>query len=100
MKKILYIPLVLILTGFLFIPSENSSNHREVLFADTLAIIEQKLSSLTLREKIAQMIVSHSKGYSLDKSSEEYKRLQDVVVNEKVGGIIFFAGNSYQEAVL
>src|SRR5690606_19800769 len=104
MKKILYIPLVLILTGFLFIPGEDSTNpgkdHSKELFADTSAIIEQKLSSLTLREKIAQMIVSHSKGYSLDKTSEEYQRLQEQVVNEKVGGLIFFAGNSYQEAEL
>jgi beta-N-acetylhexosaminidase len=100
MKKILYIPLVLILTGFLFTPGDNSFYKSEEIIADTTAIVEQKLSSLTLREKIAQMIVSHSKGYTLDKNSEEYKRLQDQVVNEKVGGIIFFAGDSYQEAEL
>lgn len=98
MKK--YLPVLFILiSGFMFYAPEKET-FSDSLSADTNAIIEQKLASMTLREKIAQMIVSHSKGYTLDKTSEEYKRLQDLVVNEKVGGLIFFAGNSYQESEL
>jgi beta-N-acetylhexosaminidase len=100
MKKIFYIPLLFLLTGFLFEGSNYSVPEITEISSDTASLIEQKLSTLSLREKIAQMIVSHSKGYSLDKSSEEYKRIQNLVQNEKVGGLIFFAGNSYQEAEL
>ncbi len=61
---------------------------------------EQKLASMTLREKIAQMVISNSDGYTLDESSTEFQRLQNLIVNEKIGGLIFFKGNSVQEAGL
>jgi beta-glucosidase-like glycosyl hydrolase len=60
--------------------------------------IQEKISSMTLREKIAQMIISSSDGYSLDKNSKEYNRLKNLVINQKIGGFIFFKGNSLQEA--
>jgi len=53
---------------------------------------------MTLREKIAQMIISSSEGYSLDKNSKEYNRIKNLIVNQKIGGFIFFKGNSLQEA--
>jgi beta-glucosidase-like glycosyl hydrolase len=62
--------------------------------------VENTLSSLTLREKIGQMIVSYSDGYSIEESSTEFKRLKELIENEKIGGIIFFRGNSYQQAEL
>ncbi|MEP7145810.1 MAG: glycoside hydrolase family 3 N-terminal domain-containing protein [bacterium] len=74
--------------------------HHEINFHQTGNWTEQKLSAMSLREKIAQMIVTHSEGYSLDEGSAEFKRLKDLVVNEKVGGILFLKGNSVQEATL
>ncbi len=61
---------------------------------------EQKLSSMTLREKIAQMIISNSDGYALDESSAEFQRIKNLIISEKIGGLIFFKGNSLQEAEL
>ncbi len=61
---------------------------------------EQKLSSMTLREKIAQMIISNSDGYTLDEGSKEFNRLRNLIEQEKIGGLIFFKGNSEQEAGL
>ncbi|MEO8446008.1 MAG: glycoside hydrolase family 3 N-terminal domain-containing protein [bacterium] len=63
-------------------------------------IIEKKIASMNLREKIAQMIVTYSDGYSIAENSAEYKRLSNLIINEKVGGVIFFKGNSIQEAEL
>ncbi len=60
--------------------------------------IQEIISSMTLREKIAQMIISSSEGFSLDKNSKEYNRLKNLVINQKIGGFIFFKGNSLQEA--
>lgn len=99
MKRFLIIPVVFLLSGFLYTGQNNPYGINSTT-SDTSAIIEQKLSAMSLREKIGQMIVSHSKGYTLDKSSEEYNRLKDLIQNEKVGGFIFFAGDSYQEAEL
>jgi len=70
------------------------------IFDKTTEWTEQKLSSMTLREKIAQMIISNSDGYVLDESSAEFQRIQNLIVNEKIGGLIFFKGNSGQEAGL
>jgi beta-glucosidase-like glycosyl hydrolase len=62
--------------------------------------IKIKLSEMTLREKIAQMIITNSFGLRLEKNDKEYLRLQNLIVNEKVGGVIFFKGNSIEEAEL
>ena len=70
------------------------------IFEKSTEWTEQKLSSMTLREKIAQMIISNSDGYALDESSAEFQRIQNLIVNEKIGGLIFFKGNSVQEAGL
>jgi beta-glucosidase-like glycosyl hydrolase len=69
-------------------------------FTEQSEWVKNKLSEMTLREKIAQMVVTNSFGYTLDKNSDDYRRLKDLVVNKKVGGVIFFKGNSVQEAEL
>ena len=98
MKKFLYIPLFFIITGFLLNTKDNFSSENTETSLDTSAFIEEKLASMTLREKIGQMIVTHSKGYYLDRNSEEFLRLKSEVQDNKVGGIIFFAGKSQEEA--
>ncbi|MCB0725565.1 MAG: glycoside hydrolase family 3 C-terminal domain-containing protein [Ignavibacteriae bacterium] len=99
MKRFLIIPVVLMLSGFLYTGPERSLD-KVTTASDTSAFIEEKLSSMTLREKIGQMLVSSSKGFQLDKSGDEYKRLQKAVNEEKVGGFIFFQGTSRDEAEL
>jgi beta-glucosidase-like glycosyl hydrolase len=92
-KKILLLAIVLSIIPFL-----SFDNHRK---DDTgKSLVESKLSSMTLREKIAQMVISYSDGYSIDRNSKEYKRLTNLVKNQKIGGFVFFKGNSIQEAEL
>lgn len=62
--------------------------------------LEKRLMSMTLREKIAQMIITNSFGYTLDENSDEFLRLKNLIVNEKIGGVIFFRGSSVQQAEL
>lgn len=59
-----------------------------------------KLKDLTLREKIGQMIITSGYGNESDVNSSEYKRLKKLVQNENIGGIIFFKGNSQNQAIL
>ncbi|MDQ3194597.1 MAG: glycoside hydrolase family 3 protein, partial [Bacteroidota bacterium] len=104
--NIISIVLLLILSGTgesSASPKENNNHYRKsgkIIPEQSGDWTDQLLSSLTLREKIAQMIVTHSEGFSLDENSAEFQRLKNLIVNEKVGGIIFFRGNSYQEASL
>ncbi|MBN1632790.1 MAG: glycoside hydrolase family 3 C-terminal domain-containing protein [Ignavibacteria bacterium] len=62
--------------------------------------VEETMSSMTLREKIAQMIISYSDGYNPGENSREFNRLKKLIKQEKIGGIIFFKGNSVQQAEL
>jgi beta-N-acetylhexosaminidase len=55
---------------------------------------EQKISEMTLREKIAQMIISSSLGEDYDEDSAEYKKLKKLCQETKVGGFIFFKGSA------
>ncbi|MBS1491918.1 MAG: glycoside hydrolase family 3 C-terminal domain-containing protein [Bacteroidetes bacterium] len=98
---------ILSLFSFTFFTSEKPVEQTEnpqkkdlPVLTDNSEWVKTKLSEMTLREKIAQMIVTNSFGLKLEKSDKEYKRLQDLVVNKKVGGVIFFKGNSIEEAEL
>ncbi len=62
--------------------------------------IEQTLQRLTLREKIGQMIMSRAYGYYYSDQSDEFKRLERLVKEQKVGGLIFFQGDVYETATL
>ncbi len=61
---------------------------------------ESKLASMSLREKIAQMIISNSDGFDVSEDSDEFRRMRTLVTEDKIGGFIFFKGNSVQEARL
>lgn len=111
MKKYLPVSAILIsILIFIFITgtvniSEKDRRKQENIFSkdfneDVYERTENKLRSMTLREKIAQMIITYSDGYSLNENSAEYQRLSNLIVNEKVGGVIFFKGNAVQEAEL
>jgi hypothetical protein len=52
--------------------------------------VQDKLNSMTLREKIAQMIISYSDGFSISENSTEYLRINKLITNQKIGGLIFF----------
>ncbi len=56
--------------------------------------VKRKLSSLTLREKIAQMVISSSLGENYDENSAEFKKLKKLCVQSKLGGFIFFKGTA------
>jgi beta-N-acetylhexosaminidase len=103
MKKIL-LPLIIIAVGFIFVfsafkPEDTYSSATLKTYIPSVTV-QRKLSEMTLREKIAQMIVSYSDGFEISESSTEFKRIKKLIQNEKIGGLIFFKGNSIQEASL
>ena len=62
--------------------------------------IEATLKRVTLEEKISQMVMSRAYGYYYSNESDEYRRLEHLVKDHKVGGLIFFQGDVYENAVL
>jgi beta-N-acetylhexosaminidase len=61
---------------------------------------EQTLGSLTLREKIAQLIQIRVPGKFLNRRSQAFQAIQDQIRENRMGGVVLFAGNVYESAVL
>jgi beta-N-acetylhexosaminidase len=81
--------------GF-FLNSLPDSNNQH-LFSP---LVMHKMHEMTLREKIAQMIVSSVIPAEFIENSSESKRLTRLCKDSKIGGFIFFKGNASQYAHL
>lgn len=55
--------------------------------------VEETLAGMTLKEKCAQMIISYASGRDTSVDSKQYRRLEKLVSDFKVGGLIFFNGD-------
>jgi len=58
------------------------------------------LAKMTLVEKVGQMIAWRYNGRFFNRDSDAVKELVDLVVKEKIGGLIIFAGEVYETAHL
>jgi beta-N-acetylhexosaminidase len=58
------------------------------------------LSTLTLEEKVGQLIMPAFQGVYLSSESPEFKEIQRQIQQNHVGGFILFAGDVYESAVL
>jgi beta-N-acetylhexosaminidase len=59
-----------------------------------------KLEELSLEEKVGQMFVPGADGTFMNATSPAYRRLERLVRDRHVGGIIWFASNVYETAFL
>lgn len=93
---------LIILLISIIIPSENITQLRKPkhtfdklfpLSQDDQKWVESTLNSLTLRKKIAQLVIPYANGQDTIKYSRQYNRLKKLVEDEQVGGIIFLAGD-------
>ncbi len=62
--------------------------------------IDQMLTEMTLREKISQLFFVRARGYFKNENTEEYRELLKKVNEFQVGGVIFFKGTVYGQAVI
>jgi len=79
-------------------PSFERANIKK-LNPDTLSVGEM-LQRMTLRQKIGQLLFVRARGYFQNEKAEEYQNLAAKVDSFNVGGIIFFKGSVYGQAVL
>lgn len=63
-------------------------------------LVAGKIKTMTLREKIAQMVVANIIPDKLDINSEAFKKYVELCEKTKVGGFIFFKGSSTEYVTL
>lgn len=61
---------------------------------------ERTLKSLSLRDRIAQLVQIRVPARFLNHNSEEFRAIQKDIQHNHVGGLVLFAGNIYESAVL
>ncbi len=74
-----------------FTPVISDSNFSQKISASD-KFIKDKLNSMNLREKIAQMIISSTIPDNFDENSSEFVRMKNLCQNTRIGGFIFFKG--------
>ncbi len=62
--------------------------------------VAKTLKSLSLHDKIAQLIEVRVQGKFLNRDSAEFIQLKEEVQRNHIGGLVLFAGNVYESAVL
>jgi beta-N-acetylhexosaminidase len=62
--------------------------------------VNRTLKSLSLREKIAQLIQIRVQGKFLNSQDPDYQAIKEQVTRIRIGGLVLFAGNIYESAIL
>jgi len=62
--------------------------------------VEKILSGMTLEEKAGQIVFPHAFGKYMSEDNPDYERLVYLVKDLKVGGLIFFLSNIYDQAIV
>ena len=62
--------------------------------------ISSMVASMSLEEKIGQLIWPRSYGHFISDESEEFTRLAGLVREQKIGGLVVFQGDVYETSVL
>src|SRR5262245_4483412 len=84
-------------------PSEQAPEKSDVAKSDAVKIddewVSQTLNSLTLDEKIGQMFMVDANITFTNRDSEQYRKLENQVINGKIGGVILFRSQLWPTAV-
>ncbi len=76
------------------------SEEKTEYIEDTEVDIDSILSDMTLEEKVGQLFVVRAPATFQNEQSPEYLRFTRLIENYNIGGLIFFRGDIYTQAVL
>ncbi len=62
--------------------------------------VDRTLKTLTLREKIAQLVQIRVPGKFINHQSSDFEAIKFEIQKNHVGGVVLFAGNVYESAIL
>ena len=71
-----------------------------IITYENIRYAESRLDQLTPRQKIAQLMIVWAHGQYQSDDSGRFETLRELVVSEKIGGLMFSRGNIYDQAVL
>lgn len=108
MKKMivkLKILALLLIAALAFVPSATTQNKTYQPFDRQLSKkdedwVRKTLRSLTLDEKIGQMVLADANVTFWNRESDEYRKLQHHIVDNKVGGVLVFRSEVWPMAVI
>jgi len=92
--------LALLSQSFIFAQHQTHARFDQPLTEKAEKWVCQTLASLSLDEKIGQMITVDTNAVFMNRESDEYKRLRHHVVDNKVGGVILFRSQVWATAML
>ncbi|MCC7159720.1 MAG: glycoside hydrolase family 3 C-terminal domain-containing protein [Ignavibacteria bacterium] len=108
--KIIFFILILSSAVFLLTLLNNNTNsystievssQKQIDFKQPASrIVSKKLNEMSLKEKIAQMVISSTVPENFNEDSNEFKKLEKLCSKNKVGGFIFFKGTTTDYARL
>jgi beta-N-acetylhexosaminidase len=81
------------------VPAAKSWQAQQI-FANSTSRIEETLKTMTLSEKVGQMLVAQIEGRYNGNEDKNYKLLSRLVQEGKVGGIMFLKGDAFSAAML
>ncbi|TLU88091.1 MAG: glycoside hydrolase family 3 protein [Chlorobium sp.] len=81
------------------VPAAKSWQAQQI-FANSTSRIEETLKTMTLSEKVGQMLVAQIEGRYNGNEDKSYKLLSRLVQEGKVGGIMFLKGDAFSAAML
>jgi len=100
MKKIRNMLIFVLSLIILFIIPNDNMKKKDFRYSSVFKLsaegsdwVEKQLKLMTLREKIAQMIMPYAMAVDTADDPENFERLINLVKNEEVGGILFLTGD-------
>jgi beta-N-acetylhexosaminidase len=61
---------------------------------------DKTLDGLSLRDKIAQLVQIRMAGKFVNRQSREFKKIEEQIRDNHIGGLVLFAGNVYESAMM
>lgn len=94
--------IILLVTTFAFASSifSQQTNTSKIFNNTTDQWVESIFAKMTLEEKAGQMVFPEVYGKYMSIDSRDYKRIEHLVKDLNVGGLIFFNSNIYDQAVV
>lgn len=85
---------------FIFFTTAYSPADSSQSVTETDPSIDSLIQNTSLKEKIGQLFFVPIHGRFMPREDHTYKEMEDLIVRDKIGGIIFMQGDVYGQAVL
>lgn len=100
-NKVSRVHIIMILVSIIaFSTYANTDKPRLYFGLEEAAWVKNTMATMTLEEKIGQMVTCRYSGYFVNIDSEYVKEVESLIVERKIGGLILFGGNVYETAYL